>query len=190
MKIERSRTVVSLYKGRYQVQLDELLNRSLAALRAEETAGPLRTGQGILESTRLGKEYDDLVVVAEDDAYKVSVFALPYDLGRYLRDAHPPREDNLEDQARGVNMDTYVDALLKASLVDDEELSVGADAEDAIARGAEILAEMSPTAVQYKRLATAAYNVNNGDDALPKFSLVSKLMELREPESKEPSAPE
>lgn len=198
-KIERRHKVVKLYRGNIEPELTALLDKAMAAHRAEaaeeakEVEGPpRRIGQvpkskALKKSIEYGIQYDKLLTDAEEAAVAVTVWAIGYDEWSQLNDAHPAREPiaaneetgvtakaYLKDQERGVNVDTFPPLLLKAALVDpDVEV---ADLEDRIAKGTQILADLSPSRTDYVKLETAAWNVNVEGDAIPKaFSLVSFL---------------
>jgi hypothetical protein len=171
MKIERRRTVVTLYQGNYEHELSELMEQALAAQRHEEFTSEKRQGTK-LKSLQLAKQHDELMAEAERDAVKVTLWAISYNEWGPLADRHPPRPEDKLDTERGVNMKTFPRDLLYASLA---EPGIG-DLDGLIAAGKLALRELGDLSqVQYVKLETAAWNVNVGDDALPKYSLVSLL---------------
>lgn len=179
-KIERRRTVVTLYQGDIEAQLADLLDRAMAAERAEALT-VRRHGQKS-EAMELARQHDELLATAEESAVKVTVWAITNTEWSLLANEHPPREDDAEDKRRGVNMETFPEQLLYASLVPPGEAS---DLDDLLAKGEAALADIGDVSrVQYVKLERAAWNVNVGDDALPKYSLVSLLREQRDPDSK------
>lgn len=196
-KIERRRTVVKLHHGNYEAELAALLDEVMAAQRAED-AGDVQHLEGEKSSSeKLATQYDAKLAEAEASAVDVTLWALSWDEWDGLSDAHPPRSDVAADpeqgtaaeefavdKQRGVNMKTFPASLLRLSLVEPGSPISRVDKESL---GAEILRELGPSRIHYAKLETAAWNVNVGDDALPKFSLVSFLKEARDPDSKPPS---
>lgn len=199
-KIERRRRVVPLQHGHYEAKLAALFDKVMAAQRAEAadtTANaPRRAGQRRpqLESVKLATEYDQLQTEAEESAREVVVWAITHDEWSQLLDDHPPRDDIPEDKengvaakkfdldkTRGVNTKTFPPLLLRASLTDpDEDLNL----DERIANGEQILKDLKLSQIHYVKLETGAWNVNVGDDALPKFSLVSFLNQGSDGDSK------
>lgn len=214
-KIERRRRVVKLHQGNYEAELTALLDKAMAAQRAEASAesetdpdapiAPRRVGQAapvaqVKESIRLAAEYDALLTEAEESATEVTVWAIGHDEWADLSDEHPPRDDIPEDKEAGtaaktfpkdkelgVNAKTFPPLLLKAALV---EPDAATSLEDRLVRGGKILDDLGLSRIHYVKLENAAWNVNVGDDALPKFSLVSFLQEANAPESRQPLGPE
>ena len=167
-KIERRRATVTLNQGNFESELAALLDQAMAAQRAEETGATRRAGTKS-KAIALAKQYDALLAEAEASAVTVDIYELSNTDWQVLADFHPPREGDAGDKQRGVNMKTFPGALLRRALpegqVDIDELS----------------------RLHYVKLETAAWNLHNGDDALPKFSLVSLLKRQRDPDSKQPS---
>lgn len=183
-KIERRRMTVPLYQGHYEAQLSELVDKVMAAERAEESGGARRFG-GKSEAMTLAKQYDDLVTEAEEQAVRVTVWAIRYDQFGQIADEHPPREGNADDRLRGVNLKTFPMQLLLASLAPPE---TDADTvEELVAAGKAVLKELGHISqLHYVKLERAAWDVNVGDDALPKSSLVSLLRQQRDDDSSQP----
>lgn len=185
-KIQPRRNVVTLYQGNYEQELQDLLEDTEKAQRLETLSGSKRAGTKSA-AIALAKKYDDHLAKAEDDCVKVDVWALPYTQWGPLADQFPPRDDEADDKQRGVNMKTFPKALLCASLVAPGEVD-GSDPEhiEALqAKGRAALNELGALSqLQYVKLERAAWNVNVGDDSLPKFSLVSLLKQQRDPDSK------
>lgn len=178
-KIVRRHATVTLHHGNYQQDLADLMEQAMAALRAEEAGATRRAGTKS-KATALAKQYDDLLAEAEASATQVTVWALSHTEFDALTDDHPPRDGEAADQKFGLNMKSFPPALLKAALV--EPGTQG--------NGQAILDALDLSQVHYKKLETAAWNVNVGDDELPKFSMVSLLKQARDPESKQPSGQE
>lgn len=179
-KIERRRTVVTLYQGDLEHQLTDLMEQALAAQRHEELTANQRAGTRS-KAMQLAKKHDELVASAEDTAVKVTVWAISYNEWGPLADRHPPREDEGEDKNRGVNFKTFPRDLLYVSLVDPSQ---DLDLDEKLAAGKVALRELGDLSqVHYIKLENAAWNVNVGDDALPKYSLASLLKRQRDLDS-------
>lgn len=180
-KIERRRTTVTLYQGNYEHELGILYDEMFAALRAEESGvAPKRAGTKS-KANEIAKKHDALVAEAEKTSVKVTLWAIAYYDWGPLADRHPPREDDAEDKQRGVNMKTFPEDLLYASLAGPD----AGDLDEMLSTGKRALRELGDLSrVQYVKLETAAWNVNVGDDALPKYSAVSLLKAQRGPDSK------
>lgn len=168
--IERRHKTVTLYTGNYQSELTDLLDQAMAAKRAEDSSGAKRANTRSLANA-LAKQYDDLLTEAEGSALHVDVYEISHVEYQRIADVHPPRKDHPEDAASGINKKTFLDALLRASVgteINIDELSM----------------------LHYNRLAAAVWKLHMGDDALPKFSLVSLLKAERDAGSKPPAASE
>lgn len=181
MKIERRRATVKLHPGNYEAELADLLDRAMVAQRNEETGSQKRMGTKS-EAIALAKQYDALLAEAEASGVELTVWAISYTEWGPLADEHPPRVDEADDRLRGVNMKTFPLALLKVSLVPPGEAK---SFDDLKARGETALTVLGDISrVHYAKLEAAAWNVNVGDDALPKFSLESLLKQQRDTDSK------
>ena len=167
-KIERRRTVVTLYQGNVQQDLADLYDEFTTAVRDEATGGQRRASTKSKAAAK-ATEYDKMLAEAEATAAKVVLLEIPQSEYQPIADEHPPREGNSDDAKRGVNMKTFPGALLRASIAD-RELDLDA---------------LSP--MHFNKLGTAAWNLHNADDAFPKSSLVLLLKQAREPDSKPPS---
>lgn len=190
-KIERRRLKVTLYQGNYEQELADLAREAIAASEAEAQQGPRRAGQQS-QAMALAKKHDAKKAQALATAVDVTVWAISRKEWAELADQHPPRDDDAEDKRRGVNMKTFPGALLTVSLIEPRPVA-GAITDHVAALSAEgeaFLDDLDPSRVHYAKLETAAWNVNVGDDALPKYSLVSLLQAERERDSKEPSEQE
>lgn len=179
--IERRHAIVKLNRGGYAQQLADLLDRVAEAKRAEETAGPRRVGQKS-EAIALAKQYDELAAEATASAVEVTVYELSFDHWGDLADAHPPREDEDADRQRGINMKTFPRALTAAAMVAPEDAARVESGTALAALGEGNLSDLKPSRVNYIKLERAAWSVNVEDDALPKASLVSLLLEANDDE--------
>lgn len=181
---DRRRTTVTLYPGNFEAELTDLMNRAMEAQRIEATA-PKRMGT-VSEAMKLAKQYDDKLTKASAAGTVVTLWAISYTEFGPLQDEHPPREGEVNDQQYAANMKTFPGAILRASLVTPGEST---SLDDLKIRGDAALKALGDlTQVQYVKLETAAWNVNVGDDELPKgFSLASLLQQQRDPDSSQPS---
>lgn len=187
-KIERRRATVKLHHGNYEQDLADKQAEFEAALAAEETGSTRRKGTKS-KAAALAVEWEKLKAEAAASAVEVTVWAISNTEWSTLADEHPPREDDAGDKARGVNMKTFPGPLLRASLVDPATEGM-TSVHDKVAVGTVTLAEMDLSRVHYVKLENAAWSINVGDDALPKYSLVSLLKQARDPDSKPRSEPE
>jgi len=181
IKIERRRSVVTLYQGNYEHRLRELFEEALSTERMEQAVSSRRMSSKS-KANELAKEYDKLLAEAEETAVPVTVWAIANRHWGPLADEHPPRDGEDDDQTRGINMKTFPEALMLASLVGPDE----ADTLDEIKRlGREKFDELGDLSrLHVAKIEHAAWDVNVGDEDLPKLSLVSLLKQQRELDSK------
>lgn len=198
-KIERRRTVVDLYQGHYEAEINRLMNEAMAAQRAEELGGRRMSSRS--KAMQLGREHDKLVEEAEATAVHVTLWALSYTEWQQLADDYPPRPDVPadettgterqtfpEDRLHGVNTATFPSVLLRASLA---EPVAGRTIKQIIDEGQTVLDDLGDISqLQYRRLENAAWTVHAGDDSLPKYSLVSLLAQESEQDSEQPDSGE
>lgn len=186
-KIERRRLSLKLPHGNYEHDLAKLLEEAQTALRAEESGAVQRRAGTRSKAAELARQYDDLRAEADETALELTLWALKHDDWDALSDEHPPRDDNADDAQRGRNMKTFPRALLEVSLIAPEDAN---NLDELKSRGAAALAELELSRVHYLKAETAAWNVNVGDDALPKYSLVSLLKQERGTDSERPNSSE
>jgi hypothetical protein len=159
------------------------MRREIASLQAAENSAVRRQSTKSKAAAK-ALEFDKRVAQAEKDAREVTVNELAYDEFGPLQDLHPPRKGNDMDEQFGYNRDTFPLALIKASMVE-QDAAQGATPEellaDLIAKGDAAWADLGgkPGRLQYARLESAAFEVNVGDDSLPKFSAVSLLEQAK-----------
>lgn len=188
-KIATRFRVVTLPQGDHDAALAALRHDIAAEQAAEEAAG----GRFGTKSKAAAKAiaYDKLAKQAEADAVKVTVYALAYDEFGPLQDLHGPRDGDKADVRLGYNRRAFPLALLKASLVDPEAVegeTSDARFKDLVAKGEVAFTGLGRLSqLHYARLEGEAWDVNTGDDSLPKFSAVSVLKAARGPDSKQPS---
>lgn len=164
MTMERRKDTVKLYPQSYNDRLKELRDQVDAAVAAETAAGPRRTGQKS-KAVELAREHDAWQD-AEEGVVEVEIQEISNTAWQKLADDHPPRPGDLKDQKNGLNMKTFPDALLRASVGD----SINVD-------------ELSR--LHAAKLERAAWDLHNGDDALGKLSLVSLLTEETSEDSRQ-----
>lgn len=185
IKLERRRSVVTLYQGGYHARIDAL-EEEVDRLRESESVDKRHgtKSQAIVKA----KERDDLVAEAEQSAIRVDVWAIDRRDWSKLADLHPPRDGERRDELYGVNMKTFPEALLVLSILAPGE---GVTFEDRLKLGEERLAPFEAASqVQWTRLVNGSWDVNVGDDSLPKSSLVSSLRAASERASKSRNAGE
>ena len=190
MKIERRRLTVTLFQGNYEQELADLFEDAMTVERLETMGGQKRASTKS-KANVLAKRYDELLAETHSTAVKVTVWAISRLLRGPLEINHPPRDGNAEDKQRGFNMDTFPAALLRLSLVspdDAKDLNIA----QLESKGEVALDELGDLSwLHYRKLETAAWNVNVGDEDIPKdFSLVSVLKQQRDLSSKQPSEQE
>lgn len=169
-KIERRHTVVTLYQGGYEHQLQQLEAEAITA----QTNDEMVKRQGSKSTAaKLAKKYDDLRREAEETAVTVTVWALSHREWSQLADQHPKRNEDSADQRLGFNTATLPDALIAPCLVEPEGAS---SLSDRVAKGQAVLDDLGDLShVHHLKLQAAAWEVNTGDDDLPKYSLASLL---------------
>lgn len=186
-KIATRFRVVTLPQGDHDAAL-AALRREIASEQAAEDAVGGRFGSKSKAAAK-AVAFDKLAAKAEADAAKVTVYALAFDEFDSLEELHPPRDGDKVDARAGYDRKTFPRALLKVSLVDPETVE-GETAEDRfkdlVTKGDAAFAELGRLSrLHYARLENEAWDVNVGDDSLPKFSAVSLLKAARDPDSKQ-----
>lgn len=157
---------VVIYQGDDIERLSDLRRAAEIARRNFEAAqkAPRRIGDDLGEDDLREKQaaYDEFVDEAADRAAVVEVTAMKRAPFRKLMADHPPRDKNEDDDAYGVNMDTFPEPFLRESVtkidVGDSVLSPGdtADLIEALSDG------------DYERVFTAAYFLNRAPGADPR----------------------
>lgn len=150
--------VVDIYPGDILARLRHLENRYEAARRTEALAGP-RLNHEIPESVEIAREHTALLAEAEEVRIGIELQALPRKVFKELFQKHPPREGNATDQEVGVNDETFPEALVPPSLVDQSWV--------------ERLDEFSD--VDFERLYLQAFHLNRSEHSAPKALRVSPL---------------
>jgi hypothetical protein len=186
-KISRRYRVVTIPLAEDDAKLAELRAEVVAQQGIEDAvAGRFSTKS---KAAAKALEYDKFKAQAEKNALKITVYALAYDEFGPFQDRHAPRDEDDVDKRVGYNRETFPHALLKACLVEPDTAegeTLEDRLDDLVAKGDREFAELGrPSPMQYKRLEEAAWEVNVGDDSLPKFSAVSLLKEAKERGSKQ-----
>ena len=183
MKIERRRATVTLFQGHYEQELADLFEAAMSAERLETIGSTRRMGTKS-EANALGLKYDKVSKEAQSTAVKVTVWALSNTTWGPLADEHPPRDGEADDKKRGLNMKTFPPVLLRMSLVSPDD-SKGLSNAELVSEGEKALDELGDISrLHYVKLETAAWNVNVGEEDIPKFSLGSLLKQQRDLGSK------
>ena len=125
------------------------------------------------KSVRLAEEHDALVAEAEAEGIKVVVKALGRKVWNALVAAHPPRPDNDEDEAAGVNEDTFKEALVCGGTV-----TIGGREEPYRSILSPDLSDEdldALSAVDFDRLYITAFALNRMSGGDPKADLASRM---------------
>lgn len=124
--------------------------------------------------------YDAFVDEASDRATFVDLQALPRRKFRNLMATHPPRKDNDEDAAWGVNMETFGDALL--AYVDEESSDVRTVVAPAFQTKADLEAFLDVISDgDFSDLFNVAYELNRAPSSDPKaqrFSVAPPISDV------------
>jgi hypothetical protein len=119
------------------------------------------------ERQRLADEHAALVEKAEETAIRVNVGTVRRSVYRGLADEHPPREDHKGDGALGVNVLTFREALVPASIIDvTEDGKTRAWGDIPAAEREEFLDTLAES--DFERLFGQAYGLVNGFATGPK----------------------
>jgi hypothetical protein len=187
--IQRRFRVVTIPRAEHDAQLAQLRSE-IVAEQAIEDASRGSFGSKSAAAAK-ARAHDKLKKQAEEEAHKVVVSAIAYDEFGPLQDLHPPREGNALDEHVGSNRGTFPHALLKVSLVEPDTAQGDTPEErlaDLIAKGDEAFEQLGkPSVTLYRKLESAAWDMNVGDDSLPNYSAASLLQAARGRGSKQPS---
>lgn len=149
--IEPRTAVVRIYFGDYLDRIRHLERRHEAAVKAEASAP--RTLSDPSEAQALADQHAALVAEADQSSVDVTLKALGRKRWRDLVREHPPRPDVKDDEAAGVNEESFADALVPLSIV---EPGLTVDDLDAVSD------------VDYQRLYVSAFALNRLPAADPK----------------------
>lgn len=159
----RTDTVV-LFQGDDEAKIRELEARA-KALRSSETVKPPRTQDEPDDYTAAAEAHDEFKREALTRAVVVTVQALGRKRWRSLVDEHPPREDAAGDEAFGLNLKTFPDALVPVSIVD-PVFDTPADRDD-------FLDSLSDQ--QFEAVFWAAFRMNRHGGADPQDFLAARV---------------
>lgn len=160
MKFTPRSTEVLLFQGADYEQFQELL----AAVERANAPVNRRVGdsQGVKDAA---DAYDAFVAEAAERAAVVRLRSVGHRKWRELLAAHPPRDDNPVDAARGFNTDTLGDDLVPASLAS-EDFADDNERDEFL--------DMLPSA-DWMRVYAAALSLNEDTGPDPKVQLSSLL---------------
>ena len=166
-KIERGSAAVLLYPGTAKRELQDLRDQYEAALN-EDASSPQRASSKSKAPAK-AIEHDKRLAEIEASAVRVVLLKISGTEYQKLSDDHPPREGNVLDQKLGLNIKTFLRALVRVSVAD-RELDL-----DTLSHA------------HLKKLEDEAWTLHNEDDDFPKVSLVSLHKQARDFDSKPPS---
>lgn len=176
-KFEPRTAVVRIYTGDYLDRIRHLEQRALAAKEAEGDPASQALDE-VPEYLTIAEEHDALVKEAEEKAaIDVQLQHIRRRTWRQLVSEHPPREGNRVDARYGVNLVTFRDALV----VVDGRTKSGPDDEGipfSTVIGPEWLTDDHLEDLSdgdFDRLFWTAFELNRGEVADPKASLVSRM---------------
>lgn len=155
---------IYLFQGDDEERIRDLDRRAREAQKSAASSGPRLLAEGE-DWHDLAQQHDALVVEARERAVKVVVRALGRRTWRQLVSEHPPREGNAEDQAAGINEETFADALVP--------VSIASPTFESDAARDDFLDSLNDA--QFNGLYLTAFFLNRGTQASPKASLVSAL---------------
>jgi len=158
---------VELLSGDFEPRMQELQQAMAEA--AERESANARFGQPRSESMKLAKEYDDLAAQAREHGIVKVRLRSAGRKWRQLKDEHPARPDNEDDEALGVNRRTFFEPAVKLCIVDPEFTDEQYD---------EMVDALS--SAQWDRLSSVAWIINEGEVNIPKLSAVSALRQMRD----------
>jgi hypothetical protein len=162
-RAQRNRRTVPVCMRGDLAERFERLERELAdAERRELTSSEANSLEHEPESLRIAREIEAVRTEMQEDTYTWVLQALPGKSYRALKAAHPPREKDDgeivdEDRILDANYDTFLEPLLRASVVD-PVFDDDADFEETVGDLSEGF---------YTALLNAAYGVNKGGPEIP-----------------------
>ena len=162
--INRRTKSVLIYQGDDLARIEELAEEARSLAHQEAASGPRVLGEGSAAEAA-AKAHDDFVTEAESRAVKVVLTEVGRRRWRNLTGEHPARTGNKGDEAMGVNLDTFPEALLKASITEPQFPTA-----DDLADWLDMMNDG-----MFDRLFLEAFALNRSTSD-PKASLVSELM--------------
>lgn len=162
---------VELFSGDFEPRMQELQREMQEAI--ERESSQQRFGSSRSESMRLAKEYDELVEQARAHGIVRLRLRGAGRAWRQLKDEHPPRPDNEDDENLGVNRKTFFEPAVALCIAEPDFTAEQYD---------EMLDVLS--SAQWDRLSSVAWIVNEGEVNIPKSSAVSLLRQMSGEDSK------
>jgi hypothetical protein len=181
MTSHRRTETVALYPGEYEQSLVTAMQDAEDAARREALAGGIRFGQRSPALAAAAK-FDELRDSPPEPVDSVTLSQVGYLDWDDLLALHPPREDQAGDLAHGVDMSSFPRAVLHLSLVDPD---ASGDLAERLRVGEARLRALNPSRIQYLKLESKAWGLNNEDLNLPKESLVSLMTQRRGDDSEQ-----
>lgn len=160
-------TVVELFSGDFEPRMQELQRKMAEA--AERESATKRFGAPKSEAMQLAQEYDALLEQARAEGVVRLLLRAAGRRWRQLKDEHPPRKDNDEDEVAGINRASFFEPAVKLCIVNPEFTDEQYD---------EFVENLS--SASWHRVSMAAWTVNEGEVTIPKSSAVSLLRQMRD----------
>jgi hypothetical protein len=129
---------------------------------AKQVEDKRTNGRMVDKSTETAKQIEALREKMAESTITVRLRALPRKKWRALLDEHPPRKGDDGDESMGVNVDTFLEAVLPMSVVDPE---LDADDWDSLSEAI--------TSAEWDKLTTTVWLLNRTGVDIPKSQLAS-----------------
>ena len=181
--IKRATVIVDLCTDMDQVAEWERLVDLLKAERAKPDNGMLA---GNPEIRRLAAEITAIERAMDKNTLRFTLAAVTRKVWAEAVAAHPAREDNEQDAERGVNVSTFVDAVMAHSIVSVTHKESGETVDFTGADWHEAADEMSNG--QWEEFAAKVFLLNNGVVGRPTSRAASLVMRSSETSSEQPEA--
>ncbi|WP_242892424.1 hypothetical protein [Actinomadura litoris] len=171
-----STSVALSVAGALQAEWEEL-ERELAALdEARDTANSFPGGESAAAREGLVEQLAKIRAEMQAHEHIVTLRALPRRQWSDLVAEHPPREDNAQDEAVGLNNDTWPSAIISACAID-PPMTV-----EQVDQLGDVL-----TDAQISKLYQAAMILNRMDVGVPKFGIGYDALRSTAPKSPPPA---
>lgn len=160
--ISRATTVVELVTDlSLQAEHETAVTALESARHADQKNDRLNSGNGALAAAKAVQEIESRM---QESIVNVKFRALTRARWGQLADEHPARDDNDEDEAFGVNADTFFAVAVPESIVESTWKTTGEDA-DLKADWDDIVGELSDA--QYAKFVAAVIRINRRDSEVP-----------------------
>lgn len=154
------RTVDICLRGDLATEVQSLEAELTAALDAEQNDGRL----GGKKSKQIAARIEEVRAEMAESTVSFRLRALPRRRWRELMDEHPPKKGDKGDEAMGVALEPFLDAVTPASVVDPElDAAEWAELVDVLSSG------------EYDRITTAVWDLNRRQVDVPKSSRASLI---------------